>query len=90
MGTRSAGDELIYSITPCSLFLRVVKLLLLGILHRDVKSWERGEYSNDILERSSVMFTVHTRQQMAEMVMRWSMFSAYSDFVTSASFVPDA
>ena len=49
MGTRSAGDELIYSITPCSLFLRVVKLLLLAILHRDVKSWEKGEYSNDIL-----------------------------------------
>ena len=63
--------------------LLVVKLLFLGKLHRDVKSWERGEYSNDIVERSriSVMFTVH---------VRWSMFSAYSDFVTSASFVPDA
>ena len=58
--------------------LHVVKLLFLGKLHRDVKSWERVEYSNDILERSRVMFTVHTRQQMAEMVMRWSMFSAYS------------
>ena len=60
--------------------MRVVKLLFLGKLHRDVKSWEIGEYSNDILERSSEMFTVHTRQQMAEMVMRWSMFSAYSSF----------
>ena len=61
--------------------LLVVKLLFLGKLHRDVRSWERGDYSNDILERSSVIFTVH---------VRWSMFSAYSDFVTSASFVPDA
>ena len=67
----------------------VVKLLFLGKLSRDVKSWEREEYSNDILERSSVMFMVHTRQQMAEMVMRWSMFSAYSVFFTSASCVPD-
>ena len=77
MGTRSAGDELIYSIYVRSI-LCVVKLLFLGKLHRDVKSSERGEYSNDILERSSVIFTVHTKQQMAEMVMRWSMFSAYS------------
>ena len=71
--------------------MRVVKLLCLGKLHRDVKSWERGKYSNDILERSSVMFTVHTRQQMAEMVMSWSMFSAYSSFFffASVSCVPD-
>jgi len=50
--------------------LHVVKLLFLGKLHRDVKSWEREEYSNDILERSSVTFTVHAKQKMAEMVMR--------------------
>ena len=39
---------------------------------------------------SSVMFPLHAKQKMAEMVMRWSMFSAYCDFVTSISFIPDS
>ena len=39
---------------------------------------------------SSVMSPLHAKQKMAEMVMRWSMFSAYGDFVTSATFIPDS